>query len=196
MSIKHMDVSTSVDTYLEFHYGYENGQTCKQIAPCKKGGSTIENTQCGGAKSVTVKLPEKDQKSDCEVGIHKVKFDCGPPSQPPPKPIPTPTPSESKPVETTKPVESKPPIYTTPYANSSTPQSSIGTAPPYTPPTTTPVYVPAPSSPPVYTTPTPSFPTTAAANSSTPAPSVPTTTVPVYTTEVTHVTVTTCPVTT
>ncbi|KAL9611998.1 MAG: hypothetical protein Q9167_003398 [Letrouitia subvulpina] len=188
MSIKHMDVSVSVDTHLEFHYGYENGQSCKQIAPCKKGGSTIENTQCGGAKSVTVKLPENDQKSDCEVGIHKVKFDCGPPSKPPPKPIPTPTPSQSKPVETTKPVESKPPIYTTPYANSSIPHSSIGTAPPYTPPTTTSVYVPPPSSPPVYTTPTPS--------PSTPAPSVPTTTVPIYTTKVTYVTVTTCPVTT
>ncbi|KAI4166221.1 MAG: hypothetical protein LQ342_000107 [Letrouitia transgressa] len=194
MSIKHMDVSTSVDTDLEFHYGYENGQTCKQIAPCKKGGSTIENNQCGGAISVTVKLPEKDQKSDCEVGIHKVNFDCSPPSQPPPKPIPTPTPSESKPVEITKPVESKPPIYTTPYANSSTPHSSLGTAPPYTP--TTSIYIPPPSSPPVYTTPSPSFPTTTAANSSTPAPSIPTTTVPVYTTEVTHVTVTTCPVTT
>lgn len=47
-----------------------DGSLCKQKSvPCKKEGSTIENTQCGGAKSVDVYLGSsyKGSKSDCQI---------------------------------------------------------------------------------------------------------------------------------
>ncbi|KAJ4316299.1 hypothetical protein N0V94_005508 [Neodidymelliopsis sp. IMI 364377] len=78
-SITHIDVSVEYDVDLELRYKMEDGSTCRQVAPCSASGSTIQNTQCGGAKSVDVYLP-KHEKSDkeCEIGFHNIGFDCNP----------------------------------------------------------------------------------------------------------------------
>lgn len=76
-SIDHVQVSTEEDQDLEFVYGYKTGGTCKQRASCSKSGSTIKNTQCGGADSVTVNVPKDAPKDTCSFGIHSVGFNCG-----------------------------------------------------------------------------------------------------------------------
>ncbi|KAL8779597.1 MAG: hypothetical protein Q9213_006859 [Squamulea squamosa] len=115
MSIDHIHVSTSEDTDIELHYGYENGDVCKQTSPCNSAGKIIENFQCGGAKSVTVKLPDTDQKANCEVGIHSIGFNCGPASSKPS--VPSSTSIESTPIVSTS-QETKP--YPYPTANTTT----------------------------------------------------------------------------
>jgi len=76
-SITTMQVSVSVDTELDFLYGMQDGSTCKHRSSCSVGGSTVENTQCGGATSVTFKLPDNSKHSSCDVGIYNIGFDCG-----------------------------------------------------------------------------------------------------------------------
>jgi hypothetical protein len=61
-------------TFSDLHYTLVDGSLCKQKSvPCKKEGSTVENTQCGGAKSVEVYLggSYKGEKSDCGVSFEK-----------------------------------------------------------------------------------------------------------------------------
>ncbi|KAL8945065.1 MAG: hypothetical protein Q9216_000049 [Gyalolechia sp. 2 TL-2023] len=134
MSIETVHISSSEDTDLELHYGYENGQTCKQTASCSKDGSIIKNSQCGGAQSVIVKLPDSDTKSDCEVGIHSVNFNCGPASSKPP--VPSSTSVYNSPVSSI-PQETKP--YPIPTVNSTTPAGPTGPTVPVTVPETTPI---------------------------------------------------------
>ncbi|KAL8872722.1 MAG: hypothetical protein Q9174_001690 [Haloplaca sp. 1 TL-2023] len=215
MSIRTVHVSSEEDTELELEYGYDNDQPpCKQTYPCKAGGSVLTNSQCGDAKSVTVKLPKDDTKEKCEVGIHSVDFHCGPSSKPP---VPSSTPIPSSPVESTpvssKPVETKP--YPIPTFNATT--SAGPTAPISTPVESTPVESPVESTPvestpaestpvettPIETTPVESTPVESTPVESTPiethpvdtTASVPETTVPVVTTQVIYTTLTTCPVT-
>ncbi|KAL8665113.1 MAG: hypothetical protein Q9202_002513 [Teloschistes flavicans] len=215
VSINTIHVSSSEDTDLELEYGYDNGRPpCKQYASCSQKGTKIVNQQCGEAKSVTVKLPPNDKKSNCEVGIHSVDFHCGPSSKPP---IPSSTPISSTPVQSTPaqstpnlstPQESKPyPIPTLntttlagPSAPQTTPQStSISSTYTFTGFVPTPsVSVPANISVPVYTSPTvettPIVSTTGNSPAS-PTTSAPGTTVPIVTTQVVYTTLTTCPVT-
>jgi hypothetical protein len=77
-SITHMDVSSEFDAELELHYKMEDGSTCKQHSSCSAGGSTLQNTQCGGAKSVDVYLGShhKGDQEACEIGFHNIGFDC------------------------------------------------------------------------------------------------------------------------
>ncbi|RAR16237.1 extracellular serine-threonine rich protein [Stemphylium lycopersici] len=77
-SITHMDISSEFDAELELHYKMEDGSTCKQRGSCSAGGSTLQNTQCGGAKSVEVYLGSHYQgdKDACEIGFHNIGFDC------------------------------------------------------------------------------------------------------------------------
>ncbi|KAH0548636.1 hypothetical protein GP486_007820 [Trichoglossum hirsutum] len=77
-SIDQFDVSVDVDIDLEFHYQMDDGSTCKHVSPCQASGSSVKNTQCGGAKAVTVQIPEKDKGKgkSCNVGIHSIKFNC------------------------------------------------------------------------------------------------------------------------
>lgn len=63
-SINELQVSTSTDTDLEFVYGYENGDVCKHTTACSKSGTTVTNLQCGGASSVTFKLPKHVEHAD------------------------------------------------------------------------------------------------------------------------------------
>jgi hypothetical protein len=70
-----------------FNYDMGDGTTCQHTNACETGGSIIANTQCGGAKSVTLQLPETETE-DCGVHLYQVNFDCSPaqPSSPPVSP--------------------------------------------------------------------------------------------------------------
>ncbi|KAL1649033.1 hypothetical protein SLS61_006556 [Didymella pomorum] len=112
-SITHIDVSVEFDVDLELHYTMEDGSKCKQVAPCSSSGSTIQNTQCGGAKTVDVYLPKHDKSDkECEIGFHNIGFDCNPgkgytPPSPPSPPSP-PKESSSSPPVASKPASSAP----------------------------------------------------------------------------------------
>ncbi|KAI9649108.1 hypothetical protein NHQ30_001675 [Ciborinia camelliae] len=82
-SISTLHVTTEFDCDLEFHYGMADGSTCKQKSSCSSSGSLISNSQCGGAKNVTVVYPTTGQtqpgavgKGSCSVGISSIGFDC------------------------------------------------------------------------------------------------------------------------
>lgn len=135
-SITHIDISVEYDVDLEFHYHMEDGSKCKHIAPCKSSGSTIQNTQCGGAKSVDVYLPKHDKSDkDCEIGFHNIGFDCNPgKGYNPPSPPSPPSPPQ-------KPTPPSPPQQPTPPSPPSPPEVPVSSAPvvsPPAPPSTTP----------------------------------------------------------
>lgn len=96
-SVTEIDVSVEFDIDLELHYKMEDGSTCKQYSSCSQGGTTLKNTQCGGAKTVDVYLGShyKGEQSSCEIGLHHIGFDCDegtkyvPPSPPSPPSPPT-----------------------------------------------------------------------------------------------------------
>ena len=141
-SIAHIDVSVEYDVDLELRYTMEDGSLCRQIAPCSSSGSTIQNTQCGGAKSVDVYLPKHDKSDrECEIGFHNIGFDCNPGKGYNP-PSPPEIPSSSAPVMS-QPASSLPPSTTPPCngedCDSQPPATSIpATSVPDTPPTTSP----------------------------------------------------------
>ena len=99
-SISHMDISSEFDAELELHYTMQDGSICKQRGSCSAGGSTLKNTQCGGAKSVDIYLGShhKGDQDSCEIGFHNIGFDCSPET-----PYTTPTPPEVP--STTSPAE-------------------------------------------------------------------------------------------
>ncbi|KAF2872013.1 hypothetical protein BDV95DRAFT_628464 [Massariosphaeria phaeospora] len=135
-SVKEIDVSVEYDAHLELHYKMPDNSICKQKSPCKKEGSTIYNTQCGGATSVDVYLGDHDQpdRKDCEIGFHRIDFDCKPPEQYTPPPPPTYSPS-SPPQTSDKSVEtsSAPPSETPSAPPSETPSPTPETSDIYTP---------------------------------------------------------------
>ncbi|KAL7621340.1 hypothetical protein AAE478_008661 [Parahypoxylon ruwenzoriense] len=97
-SIKKFQVSPEFDCDLEFHYTMPDGSSCKHRSACKASGTTVENTQCGGATDVTVVYPEqpKKPKSTCDFGIHHIDFDCeGPKPNKPSPSYPASTPSNA-----------------------------------------------------------------------------------------------------
>ncbi|KAF2852386.1 hypothetical protein T440DRAFT_467071 [Plenodomus tracheiphilus IPT5] len=118
-SITDIDVSVEFDTELEMHYKMDDGKTCKQYATCAQGGTTLTNTQCGGAKYVDVYLSHhyKGEKSSCEIGFHHIGFDCdkGTSYVPPKGPeAPPATSSKAPPPSSAPPAESStPPSYPT-----------------------------------------------------------------------------------
>ncbi|KAH7176361.1 hypothetical protein EDB81DRAFT_624776, partial [Dactylonectria macrodidyma] len=76
-SVKTFDIRVEFDCRMEFHYEMNDGSTCKQSADCSSEGTTIDNTQCGGAKKVTFVYPVQDKpKSNCEIEIPSIDFDC------------------------------------------------------------------------------------------------------------------------
>jgi len=97
-SVGEIDVSTDVDKVdLEIHYTMPDNSVCKKFAKCYKGGETIPNDQCGGAKSVRIKIPTTSGVKKCNLFIHKIKFVCGNTTTSVPVPTttiapPTPTP--------------------------------------------------------------------------------------------------------
>ncbi|KAG6050831.1 hypothetical protein E4U39_002973 [Claviceps sp. Clav50 group G5] len=85
-SIGSIDLSTEFDARLEFHYDMHDGSVCKHSADCKKGGSTIVNNQCGGAKKVKIVYPPQPStsKNTCKISCHKISWHCGNGGSPPP----------------------------------------------------------------------------------------------------------------
>ncbi|KAG5959954.1 hypothetical protein E4U58_004808 [Claviceps cyperi] len=83
-SIGSIDLSTEFDARLEFHYDMQDGSVCKHSADCKKGGSTVVNTQCGGAKKVKIVYPSQPStsKNSCKISCHKISWHCGKGSSP------------------------------------------------------------------------------------------------------------------
>ncbi|OTB07382.1 hypothetical protein M426DRAFT_318069 [Hypoxylon sp. CI-4A] len=77
-SITKFQVTPEFDCDLEFHYSMPDGSTCKHRSSCKSSGTTVENSQCGGATDVTVVYPKQPSKpkDSCDFGIHHIEFDC------------------------------------------------------------------------------------------------------------------------
>ncbi|KAK0729852.1 hypothetical protein B0H67DRAFT_638423 [Lasiosphaeris hirsuta] len=80
-SLGSIHVQPEFDCDLEFHYDMPDGSSCKHRNSCKKSGTTVVNSQCGGAKGVTIVFPNqpKAPKPTCSVDIRTVSFDCSPP---------------------------------------------------------------------------------------------------------------------
>lgn len=173
-SITTIDVSVEFDVMVDLHYTMNDGSICKQKSvPCKKEGSTIQNTQCGGAKSVDVYLGSsyKGSKSSCQIGFHHIGFDCNP-GKPYTPPSPPAIPSSAPVVP--PPVSSKPPtLSSAPPASSKATQSTQEVASsPVSPPAScnggygegcppvksSPVATPPAATPPVATSPVSSSP--------------------------------------
>ncbi|KAI0975526.1 hypothetical protein F4678DRAFT_273796 [Xylaria arbuscula] len=77
-SITEFQVTPEFDCDLEFHYTMPDGSTCKHRSSCQASGTTVKNTQCGGATDVTVVYPSQPDKGkdSCDYGIHSIGFDC------------------------------------------------------------------------------------------------------------------------
>ncbi|KAI0552456.1 hypothetical protein F4679DRAFT_89911 [Xylaria curta] len=145
-SIREFQVTPEFDCDLEFHYTMPDGSTCKHRSSCKSSGTTVQNTQCGGATDVTIVYPHQPDKSkdSCDYGIHHIGFDCeGPkPTKQHTYPVNTPTyPVNTYPVNTpTYAVSSPSESVSTPATTPSFPPTSSGpfTFPSYTVSTSTP----------------------------------------------------------
>ena len=129
-SITQMQVSTSYDTPVDFHFAMPDGSTCTHTADCSAAGSTISNDQCGGAKSVTFQMPDHGSDTGCSIGIHSVGFDCQSSTSTPPVSTPSSTSTvvsstTSSPVTTT--TSSVPASTTSSAAASTTPVVSSST---------------------------------------------------------------------
>ncbi|KAK3394287.1 hypothetical protein B0H63DRAFT_42130 [Podospora didyma] len=77
-SLGSIHVKPEFDCDLEFHYDMPDGSTCKHRNSCKKSGTTVTNTQCGGAKNVTIIFPPQPNKPkpSCSIEVPTVSFDC------------------------------------------------------------------------------------------------------------------------
>lgn len=82
-SVSTIEVVTEFDCDLEFHYSMEDGSTCKHRSSCSSQGSSVKNTQCGGAKNVTIVYPSgqtgsniPQESTTCSVSIPTISFDC------------------------------------------------------------------------------------------------------------------------
>ncbi|KAG8415378.1 hypothetical protein J3458_009229 [Metarhizium acridum] len=117
-SIGSFEMSAEFDVRLEFHYDMPDGSVCKQTSDCQRGGSTIVNSQCGGAKKVRVVYPKQiihkeiSFKNKCRISCHGIKWHCGKPTPKPSTSVP------SLPGTTTKVIQTTPvttlQTYTTP----------------------------------------------------------------------------------
>ncbi|PON22768.1 adhesin protein Mad1 [Trichoderma gamsii] len=108
-SVDTFSISPEFDCRLEFHYGMPDGSTCKHSAQCSSQGTTVKNSQCGGAKSVTIVYPNSG-KSSCRTKVHHIGWDCGSNAPPPSHSQPAYTqPAYTPPSQHSKPPHSQPP---------------------------------------------------------------------------------------
>ncbi|KAJ6782374.1 hypothetical protein PWT90_06464 [Aphanocladium album] len=116
--IDSFSVESEFDARFEFHYTMADGSICKQSSPVSSQGTSIVNTQCGGAKSVKLVLPENQGnqkrtfgllKKICKVKCHKIKFWC----KPPPAQTTTRTPPAQTTTKTTPPAQTTTKVTTT-----------------------------------------------------------------------------------
>ncbi|KAF2280074.1 uncharacterized protein EI97DRAFT_109605 [Westerdykella ornata] len=131
-SVTEFQVSVEFDTDLEFHYKMPDNSICKQIAPCKKEGTIVRNTQCGGAREVEVYLGRHNQKDreDCEIGFHHIGFDCSPPYVPSEPPASSPPAQTSSPLSRPETSAAPPPASETSVVTSETPAPTETPSPP------------------------------------------------------------------
>ncbi|CAI4211030.1 unnamed protein product [Parascedosporium putredinis] len=61
-SIDEIEIIPEFTADFEFVYDMPNGSQCKHRSTCNAGGSVVKNTQCGGAKKVTVVFPKQNNK--------------------------------------------------------------------------------------------------------------------------------------
>jgi hypothetical protein len=123
-SVKKFDITVEFDCRMEFHYDMPDGSTCKHSQECKAGGTTVHNTQCGGAKKVHFIYPEQPNKpKKCNVGVHHIDFDCEDKYKPPHNP---PKPPQNPP---------KPPHENPPKPPHNPPSHENPPKPPHNPPT-------------------------------------------------------------
>lgn len=70
-------VKPEFDCDLEFHYGMPDGSTCKHRDSCSSSGTDVKNSQCGGAKNVTVVYPPQGKpKTTCSIHVSTISFNC------------------------------------------------------------------------------------------------------------------------
>ncbi|KAL2198601.1 hypothetical protein P885DRAFT_67766 [Corynascus similis CBS 632.67] len=99
-SLGSIHVRPEFDCDLEFHYDMPDGSLCKHRSRCSKSGTTVRNTQCGGAKNVTIVFPPQPNlpKPSCSIQVPTISFDCSTASSTqPPKTKTTETPATSSP---------------------------------------------------------------------------------------------------
>ncbi|KAI1343201.1 hypothetical protein F5Y15DRAFT_369246 [Xylariaceae sp. FL0016] len=162
-SITEFQVTPEFDCDLEFHYSMPDGSTCKHRSACKSSGTTVQNSQCGGATDVTIVYPSQPEKGkdSCNFGIHSIGFDCNGASST--KPVASPstsyvasTPSSPATLSATSPSVPATTAETTTYGGSTSPSvpssSSVATTPASTPVTSTAVVSTGSSTLPVETT--------------------------------------------
>ncbi|KAL2149840.1 hypothetical protein VTH82DRAFT_7516 [Thermothelomyces myriococcoides] len=77
-SLGSIHVKPEFDCDLEFHYDMPDGSICKHRSPCSRSGTTVHNTQCGGAKNVTIIYPPQPDKPKptCSIQVPTISFDC------------------------------------------------------------------------------------------------------------------------
>lgn len=120
----------SIDTYqitvdqevdVEFVYQMESGETCSHTNTCSPEGTTVQNTQCGGAKQVSFQLPSGSKSSSCSIGVHSIGFYCSSSSS---TPVPTSSPVKSSSVPVVYSTPSSKPVSSPVVYSSSAPVSS------------------------------------------------------------------------
>ncbi|KAL8413827.1 hypothetical protein RB594_005170 [Gaeumannomyces avenae] len=179
-SLDKIHVSTEFDCDLEFHYDMPDGSLCRHRAPCKKGGSKIKNTQCGGAQNVTIIYPPQPNKPkpQCGITVTSIDFDCGPPKVTSTRP---PTTSPTKPAATTTApgtTSTKPAVNTSTSPATSAPATSTQPAAGYSTSTTAPGTTAPGTTAPGTTAPGTTAPGTTAPGTTAPGSSGSSTTVP------------------
>ncbi|KAK6542045.1 hypothetical protein TWF694_007817 [Orbilia ellipsospora] len=76
-SVHEIHISVEVESVVEFTYGMPDGSSCKQVSKCGTEITPIQNTQCGGAKSVKCRIHESSgNQKKCGFNVHHVKFYC------------------------------------------------------------------------------------------------------------------------
>ncbi|KAH6607268.1 hypothetical protein Trco_003581 [Trichoderma cornu-damae] len=131
-SVDTFSLSTEFDTRLEFHYEMPDGSTCKHSAHCSSQGTTVKNSQCGGAKKVSIVYPGGGE-STCKTKVHHVSWDCGSNAPPPPsqsQPAYTPPPSGGSPHHSFSSPGDMVPPYSQPGETYTAPPAQTMTAPP------------------------------------------------------------------
>ncbi|KAI1323983.1 hypothetical protein F5Y16DRAFT_327103 [Xylariaceae sp. FL0255] len=125
-------VTPDHDCDLEFHYSMPDGSTCKQRNSCKKTGTVVTNSQCGGATGVTVVYPSQPDtgKSSCSVGIHSMSYYCA--SASPTVTHTYPVSTYSAKTTTTTSIPQSYPVYTPSSSSSSSPATSTTPSSTYT----------------------------------------------------------------
>ncbi|OAA60005.1 extracellular serine-threonine rich protein [Cordyceps fumosorosea ARSEF 2679] len=153
--IDSFSVESEFDARFEFHYTMPDGSTCKQSSPVSSQGTSIVNTQCGGAKSVQLVLPQNQGnqkrtfllKKSCKVKCHKIKFWCKPQppkttNSPPATPPAQTTTKNTPPPQTTSTTVSTVPGTTTKQTTPPAQSTSVSTPPGETTKVTTSVNTP------------------------------------------------------